>query len=233
MQAPDVLEIDPAESRLRRMRRSVLTSARLMRDQVRPGFRPGRWAMVTLTYRPDVEWDRRHVSNILHLVRRYLRTRGYALRYVWVLELTKAGKPHYHIAVELPKGITLPKPDKRGWWPHGSTRIEWARHVLGYLAKYVSKGSPEARFPRGARISGVGGLDDQAKREKRWWMAPAYVREQFGEGANPFRAPGGGWLCRFSGEWIASAWVLVAIGRRSIRLIRREDLPPGLQALQT
>jgi len=181
--------------------------------------------MLTLTYRADAEWDKRHVSALLHSIRQFMKRKGHALRYVWVLELMKSGKPHYHIALCLPKGITLPKPDNRGWWPHGSTRIEWAKHVIGYLAKYLSKGSTEHEYPKGARISGVGGLHDEGKREKRWWLAPSYVREAMGALANPFRSAGGGWVDRLTGEWIASAWGLVAIGRRSIRLVRLADLP--------
>lgn len=236
MEQSDLIEIDPRESRLRRMRRSVLTGARLLRDEVRPGFRPGRWAMLTLTYRPGVEWDRRHVSALLHLARQWLKARGHRLRYVWVLELTKRGVPHYHIAVCLPKGLTLPKPDKRGWWPHGMTQIKWAKHVIGYLAKYLSKGSVEHQYPRGARISGVGGLQAEAKREKRWWLAPSYVREAFGPEANVFRATGGGWMDRRPDSdgvcaWVPAAWVLVAIGRHSIRLVPASAVSPDLLAL--
>lgn len=219
------VEIDKRESRLKRMRRTVLTAARLLRDEPRRGSYRGRWAMVTLTYRPEAEWDRRHVSELLKRARQWLARRGgHKLRYVWVLELMKSGKPHYHIAVYLPKGLTLPKPDRQGWWPWGSTRIEWAKHLIGYLAKYISKGSAEHEYPKGARISGSGGLSQESKREKRWWLAPSYVREAFGELANPFRAIGGGWTDRETGQWMRSEWLLVAIGRRTVRLIRAADL---------
>lgn len=232
-EAPNVIEIDPAESRLKRMRRSVLTSSRLLRDEVRPGFRPGKWAMLTLTYRPDSEWDRRHVSQLLHSIRQYLKRKGHQLRYVWVMELHKSGKPHYHIGLCLPRGITLPMPDKRGWWGHGSTRIEWAKHVIGYMAKYLSKGSAEDRLPKGARISGTGGLSEESRREKRWWLSPRDLREAMGPCGNPFRAPGGGWIDRASGELFPATWAVVAVGRRSIRLIRRVDLEPIRQGLMS
>lgn len=232
MQAQDIIEIDKRESRLKRMRRAVLTSARLLRDEPRRGSFRGRWAMLTLTYRPDAEWDRRHVSDLLHHARHWLARRGHKLRYVWVMELTERGAPHYHIAVYLPKGLTLPKPDKQGWWRWGWTRIEWAKHLIGYLAKYISKGSADHEYPKAARISGSGGLSAQARREKRWWLAPSYVREQFGQDADPFRAAGGGWEDRSTGEWVGSQWLLVAIGRRSVRLVRAVARPQLLRVPQ-
>lgn len=222
----DELVLDTREGRLKRMRRSVLTSARLMRDQVRPGGFRSKWAMVTLTYRPDASWSPKDVTALVKCVRDYLARRGHAMRYVWVLELQKRGAPHYHLLLQLPRGVTLPKPDKRGWWKHGATRIEWARHALGYLAKYASKGGPDDVFPKGARISGVGGLDAEGRRVRRYWLAPGYVREALGAASDVFRAPGGGWLCRLSGEWIGAVWGLVAVGRRSVRLRRLAGLLP-------
>ena len=200
------------EARLKRMRRSVITSARLMEeDGQRGGFR-WKTAMLTLTYRPDVEWDRGHVTGCLKAIRDYLRRRGHRFRYVWVLENTKAGKPHYHVLIWLPRGITLPKPDKRGWWPHGWTRIEWARNPVGYLAKYASKGDGGHAFPKGARLCGSGGLSLRARLERAWWMAPQWVKDRFSVEDRPVRAPGGGWMSRVTGEHLPSPWRLVRAG---------------------
>lgn len=225
MHTPEVIEIDRRESRLKRMRRTVLTATRLLRDEPRRGGYRIKWAMLTLTYRDGAEWDKRHVSALLHHCRQWLKRRGHQLRYAWVMELTQRGRPHYHIAIALPKGLTLPKPDKQGWWKMGWTRIEWAKHVIGYLAKYISKGTVDHEFPKGARISGSGGLSDEARREKRWWLAPSYIRDAFGALSNPFRAVGGGWINRDTGQWEPAQWVLVAIGHRSLRLIRAAELP--------
>ena len=192
------------------MKRGVLTSGRLLHEETtRGGFR-FRVAMLTLTYRPDVSWDARHVTQCIKRIRAYLRRRGHACRYVWVLENTKAGKPHYHVLLWLPRGLTLPKPDKRGWWPHGLTRIEWARNAIGYLAKYASKGSGGHPFPKGARLHGSGGLSASARAERAWWLAPSWVREHFSLEMRPARAPGGGWISRVTGEWLPSPWRLVA-----------------------
>ena len=96
--------------------------------------------MVTLTYRDDVDWSPRQVSNYLKCVREWARRKGIFIHYVWVLELTKRGRPHYHVLFWLPKGVSMPKADKQGWWKHGMTRSEWAYSPVGYLCKYTSKG---------------------------------------------------------------------------------------------
>ncbi|HPE81497.1 MAG TPA: hypothetical protein PKZ35_16000 [Gammaproteobacteria bacterium] len=193
---------------MKRMKRGVITSARLMREDLeRGGFRC-RAAMLTLTYCPGAEWDPKQVTALVRLVREYLRRRGHRCRYVWVLETTKVGKPHYHVLFWLPRGVTLPKPDKRGWWPWGSTRIEWVRQAVGYLAKYASKGSDHP-FPPGARLHGNGGLSAEARAERTWWLAPGWVREVFTVVNRPARAPGGGWVSRETGDWIPSPWRLV------------------------
>ncbi len=186
-----------------------MTTGRLMQeDATRGGFR-FRIAMLTLTYRPEARWSAKHITACLKRIREYLRRRGSRCRYVWVLENTQAGKPHYHVLLWLPLGLTLPKPDKRGWWPHGFTRIEWARSALGYLAKYASKGHNGLPFPPGARLHGNGGLSVRARMERAWWMAPQWVREHFTVEDRPARAPGGGWIARASGEWIPSPWRLI------------------------
>lgn len=226
----DVVEVDTASARLRRMRQSVLTSARLLRDARPDGSFRTKWAMLTLTYAAVDGWSPRHVTELVKNIRDYLRRRGHAMRYVWVLELQKRGAPHYHLLLELPRGVTLPKPDKRGWWPHGYTKIEWARHPVGYMAKYASKGSGVHQFPKGARISGVGGLSDSMRRERRWWLSPSYVREAFGDEGNPFRRPGGGWIDRLTGEVLPSMWVVVSCRPGLVRLIPRAGLSQALQA---
>lgn len=212
------------------MRQSVLTAARLLRDAPRRGSFRTKWAMLTLTYAAVDGWDAKDVTRLLAAIREYLRRRGHPLRYVWVLELQKRGAPHYHLLLELPKGLTLPKPDKRGWWPHGYTKIEWARHPVGYLAKYASKGQGLHTFPRGARISGAGGLCPAMRREKRWWLSPSYVREAFGAEGNPFRRPGGGWIDRSTGELLPAMWAVVSSRPGLVRLIPIAALSQALQA---
>lgn len=205
---PDAIRVDPKETRVLRMRRRVLTGARLHVGQV------SRWrpAMLTMTYRPDVAWDGRHVSECLRNARQWLKRRGVACRYVWVLEMTKAGKPHYHVVIWLPFGVKLPKLDLAGWWPHGMTRMEWARCAVAYVSKYVSKGQEDAKLPSGARMYGVGGLTGEALSEARWWALPGWLRKIVKIGEKVRRRVGGGWLHHDTGELLRSPWRVIYSG---------------------
>lgn len=210
------IRIDREGTRLKRLRFAVLTAARLHVQQ------RSRWrvAMLTLTYRDGVEWGPGQVSAIVRHIRQWLARKGIGMRHVWVQEFTKRGKPHYHMLLWLPLGITLPKPDKRGWWPWGMTRIEWARNAVGYIAKYASKADSLHRPAKGARMHGSGGLDGDAKLEQRWWKLPSWLR---GDGQLPCpagrvmpsdrvrRAPtaaGGGFIHPDTGECYRSPWIV-------------------------
>jgi hypothetical protein len=199
---------EQAAMRVTRMRKNVITSARLHVEAGRMGGFRGRWCMVTLTYREDVRWVSNQISALLDHIRKYAQRCGFVARYVWVLELTERLRPHYHILVWMPKGRTLPKPDKQGWWTHGHTRREWARNAVGYLAKYASKAEPENQIaiPKGARLSGVGGLVKEQRIELRWWKAPLWVREVFSSICDLGKPPGGGWVNRETGEFLPSPW---------------------------
>lgn len=173
--------------------------------------------MVTLTYQPGVQWEPKHLSAFISAAKNYLQRRGATLRYVWVAELQQRGAVHFHVLVWLPRGVTLPKPDKRGWWPHGSTRIEWARNPVGYLCKYASKLDQKgAGFPKGLRLHGVGGLDkpDQVRRSHH--LLPKWIRDETCPELRIVRRPGGGFFSRVTGEVWESPWridsILVRLG---------------------
>lgn len=168
--------------------------------------------MVTTTYRQDVAWDRLHITQAVKAMREWLRRRGVPARYVWVQELTKRGKPHYHILVWLPLGVRLPMFDTAGWWPHGFTRMEWARNAVGYLAKYASKGESQGKFPDGARLHGNGGLTGEALLEQRWWAKPSWLRERVTWADVVRRKRGGGWVDAETGEVFRSPWAVVFEG---------------------
>lgn len=203
------------------MKRGVITSARLHCDSLPSGFRA---AMVTLTYPPDAAWNPRHISQFIQRARQYMQRRRHRLRYTWVMELTRAGVPHYHVLLWLPRRLRLPKPDKAGWWPHGHSRIEWARHAVGYLAKYASKGLA-GRIPKRARIHGSGGLTERARNERAWWLSPEYVRERCPDPEDrPRRAKGGGWVVRATGEWFPSPWRIVEVGPGYVVCVRQEGV---------
>lgn len=171
--------------------------------------------MLTLTYRPEVNWSPGQISEVVRHIRQYLKRRGIPMRQVWVQEFTKKGRPHYHMLLWLPLGITLPKPDKRGWWAYGMTKIEWAKNAIGYIAKYASKGDSLALPAKGARMHGSGGLTDEALLEQRWWKLPGWMREQVtpADGARRSAAgSGGGFVCPASGEVYKSPWEVLFKG---------------------
>jgi len=208
---PSALEIDQRLMRLRRLKKNVITSARYHSKEA-VGFR-SRAVMVTLTYRDDDDWHPKDISTYIAAVKKYFSRKGHSFRYVWVFELTKRGRPHYHVLVWMPRGMTMPKADKRGWWPHGLTRTEWARNAVGYMAKYASKGTDDI-LPKGVRLYGVGGLSERSRVFRAWWNLPVSIRRW----GFPYdfwrRAVGGGWVCRSTGEWRPSQWsVRIVLGR--------------------
>ena len=171
--------------------------------------------MVTLTYRPDVDWSPRQVSNYLKCVREWARRKGIFIHYVWVLELTKRGRPHYHVLFWLPKGVSMPKADKQGWWKHGMTRSEWAYSPVGYLCKYTSKGidfNSWGKLPRGGRMYGHGGYTPSMRITRAWRVAPAWVRELIDE-MDGVRRVGCYWVNRVSGMGIRSPFAFDHVNR--------------------
>jgi hypothetical protein len=126
---PNAIALDAGLIRVKRLRRSVLNATNGLEAQLPHNLRYKK-AMLTLTYADEIEWNPRHITDTIKCIREYLRRKGHEFYYVWVLENTKAGRPHYHILMWLPKGVTLPKPDKRGWWKHGHTKIEWVRNTV-------------------------------------------------------------------------------------------------------
>lgn len=167
-----------------------------------------RTAMLTLTYRQVGEWSPHHISDLLRHIRNWLKRRGHRLRYVWVAELQQRGALHYHALLWLPRGLTLPKPDKQGWWPHGSTRIEWARKPVGYLAKYASKLDSKSGigFPSGARLHGRGGLEELGRSVAQWFNLPTWAREICDLAGRAMRVKGIGLVERTSGVCLPTPW---------------------------
>jgi hypothetical protein len=128
------------------------------------------------------------------------------------MEYTKKGAPHYHLLVWLPLGITLPYPDKRGWWTKGWTNQEWAKNAIGYIAKYASKGSALIQYVRGARHHGNGGMTGDALLEQRWWKLPCWLRVQVipsDQVKRRLTSNGGGFVHPESGEVFQSPYEII------------------------
>jgi hypothetical protein len=183
----------------------VLTAARLHVQQ-KSRYRV---AMITLTYAPAHDYEANQISNLVRHLRKYFERKGVEFRYVWVMEYTKKGRPHYHMLVWLPRGMTMPKPDKQGWWPWGMTKIEWAKNAVGYIAKYASKGDSLHQPERGARMHGSGGLTGDSLLEQRWWKLPTWARQSVTPSDRCRRHKGGGLLIPESGEVLESPWEVI------------------------
>ena len=198
--------LDPFLIRAKRLKRSVLNAANLIQEELDgKGYK---CAMLTLTYAPEHDYSPKHITRLLKCIRAYLARLGHPFCYVWVLENTKKGRPHYHVLVWLPKGVTLPKPDKQGWWAWGMTKVEWIRaNGAAYIAKYCSKDGQQGEFPKVARLHGCGGLSSSDRWRRSWWNLPAYVREEFPQADfQVSRAAGGGWISRLTGECLDSCF---------------------------
>lgn len=210
---PGCVSFSQKFSRLARMKHHVRTAGRLMSETL--GRLSSRYYAVflTLTYRDSYAWRGTHLTDFFHRLRSWAGRKAFRVRYVWVAEMQKRGAIHYHAVIWLPRGLKMPKADRRGWWPHGSTNVKAVRkNAVGYLMKYVSKGVGSQDFPKGARICGSAGLDAQASDEFHWWRLPRYVRQSCPMGSRAVRAPGGGWLVRGGdGVIITTDWGLHAI----------------------
>lgn len=186
---------------------------------------PEYWcAFVTLTYREVNGWSARHISEFNKRLRDHLARRGQAFPYVWCAELQKRGAVHFHQLIWLAHGVSLPKPDRQGWWTHGATKIEAARNAVGYVAKYAGKVLQADQFPRGLRLTGAGGLTPDARAQARWWLLPRYVREAFPIGSAVARAKGGGFVDLDSGEVVRSGYAFQR-SHNGILSFRRRDEP--------
>ena len=169
-----------------------------------------RLVMVTLTYRPTADgqtaWRKNHVRDFMHKVKRKLA--GNLLAYAWVAELQARGEMHYHVLLLVRRGTAIPHPDKAGWWSHGSTRIETARHVF-YLLKYTQKkrfrtADGWSYYPPGAHWFAVWLSDDVVSEMERlrfrWTALPRWLNTLLTGRDQPAiarRAPGGGWFISF------------------------------------
>ena len=205
----------PEYLRLKRLQNSVRISAEVIQEKLQKNHVRYKAAMVTLTYREDVEWSPRQVSGYLKCVREWARRKDIFIHYVWVLELTKRGRPHYHVLFWLPKGVSMPKADKQGWWKHGMTRSEWAHSPVGYLCKYTSKGidfDSWGKLPRGGRLYGHGGYTPAMRITRAWRVAPAWVRELIDE-VDGVRKVGCYWVNRASGMGIRSPFAFDHVNR--------------------
>lgn len=214
--AENVISIDRQMARVTRLRKGVGVAAKALHNAAAPRSQK---VMVTLTYKGDNrQWAANHINEYIRRVKGwYGRLTGQKLKYVWVAELQERGVIHYHAVFWLDRGVTMPKADKRGWWPHGMTKTERAVKPIGYLMSYLSKIETKnvMEFPHGARIYGIGGLDKTGRDCKRWVLWPAYLQGNAASGDCFKPAKGGGFINHETGEFFRSEFAPTGGGFRS------------------
>lgn len=184
--------------RMRRMRRVVIASADASRERLERGGRRYEALFVTLTYREGEQYSTRDISGYVKRTREWLKRRGVLVLYQWVLELTKRGRPHYHVLWWVPKGLRLPKPDASGFWDRGLSRIERAYRPVGYLVKYATKGDA-GEFPKGARLFGVGAQDETVNLTRHRYGLPIWLFEATASDVRCVRVARVGWVEKSTG----------------------------------
>jgi len=147
---------------------------------------PAVW-FVTLTYRGIEDWRPSHLREAIERYRLFCRAARLQCRYVWVAELQKRGAMHYHLLAWLPNGQDMPFWDqdhgrRKAFWPHGWSNTQEAYAGVGYLMKYLSKLGGHHRFPKGARLYGIGGLDHESNQVRHWANLPEWVKAMHGVG---------------------------------------------------
>lgn len=219
-----IITIDGVKMRLSRLRKNVGVTARLFDIQY-PGRKKDKVVFVTLTYSgTNEDWKPKHLSGFIDCLRKWCKRRSIPCRYISVAELQKRGVIHYHVAIWIPRNLSLPKPDKQGWWKYGMSNIAIARKPVAYLMKYLSKDTSKCfgAFPKGARIYSVGGLKDM-RNVRRWLNYPRFIKCRSDITDRWKRVPGGGWASP-DGEIFQSEYEPCFVaGERAMRRVHEHE----------
>lgn len=218
------IEIDRIKSRISRLQKAVKNGAHALDSDahISGSFR-WRRLFLTLTYRDGDDWSPKHIAKFAKNVRDWFRRHAHVpFRMQWVLELQKRGAVHYHCMIWIPARLMMPTPDKQGWWAWGSSNVKTIpggiQRPVSYMSKYCSKVDADQckRVPKGARMHGCNGLNEEGARWVRWWRAPVFAREALG-GAADIRKVKGGYMDRSTGEFHESPWkVSISPGGRVV-----------------
>ena len=172
--------------RVKRLKRSVWASGHLHGIADHGHRSPVCW-FVTLTYRGVNDWQPDHIKKAINAYRRFCKLASIPCRYTWVAELQKRGAVHYHLLCWLPHGVRMPLWDKPcksrdAFWSHGMSNTQKSTAGVGYLMKYLSKLGELTIFPKGLRLYGIGGLNEQSRKTRAWYNFPQWVKNSFGVG---------------------------------------------------
>lgn len=215
--------VETAKSRISKMGRSIMHAASLHEAAIVNQFGRATPIFGRLSYAADVRPAAQDIRVLWGRVRKWFtrQVKNYPkadrprFRFCWVSELTKKGRVHYHFLLFLPPDMKVPFFDDCGWWPHGSTRVEFvaentANLCAGYCAKYISKATNGRSFPKGLRTHGTGGLTRDEASAKRYHCAPTWVREHFDKEEQPRPMQGGGWWSRVTGQIQSSPFYIIS-----------------------
>ena len=77
----------------------------------------------TLTYRTGAIPDDSHARDFMMAFGLYCHDRGINPKLAAEKRQDRAGRPHWVVVADLPRGFTAPLPDRAGLWPHGMTQV--------------------------------------------------------------------------------------------------------------
>lgn len=163
---------------------------------------------LTLTYRDNDQFAKKHITRFLDCLRSKLKRMGHTLVYVWVLE--RATALHYHLILWLPRGFTLTYKSLEAWWPWGSTWVKACRNARAW-GRYMSKTKDKAGLPPKARLFGYGGLDLEGKRQVFVVSLPYWLKPVLQSGIMVKRAFGA-WTDMLTGEMFPCPWTWTGRG---------------------
>lgn len=136
--------------------------------------------LITLTYKKEVEEQKEHWSQAMQRFNKWYRgIHGEQAKLLWVRELHKSGRLHYHAVVN---GGYPGKWDKLGIWPHGMSQTKPGKGdcASAYLLKYASKLSSKltGNFKHW-RLYGFVGLNQSERKNISYQLMPSWVRETY------------------------------------------------------
>jgi len=221
-----------AVRRVKRLKCSVWASGKL-HSLSKAGFRDSVCWFVTLTYVGVRDWKANHMSKALLTYRHWCKSLSIPCKYTWVAELQSRGAVHYHLLCWLPVGVSMPFWDKltrttkgayrEAFWPHGMTNTQKCTSGVGYLMKYLSKLGELTVFPKGLRLYGIGGLDEQARMCRSWFNLPTWAKSEYGVG-ELLKKPCG-FVVRATGEILAPAFAITQKCREYMDLQPTREIP--------
>lgn len=173
----ETLPVDPLERRISYMQKRVHAWERMLNPYLSRVGVPGggvKLVYLGLTYRPGEVWHPLDISEFIVTVRSHLGDR--LMGYCWVAEVQpQRGVIHYNVFLLVPMSADVPKPDKAGWWVHGSTfREDRERGTAQYAASaYGAKRAQKEGLPAGAHMFCVWIRSDLLSWEQRfeWWWS--------------------------------------------------------------